>query len=61
MQRSEPHITTLMQYGLMAQGHRLPRFGADGQWGDETQEAYDAYVALAASQRLKTCNYRLDN
>ena len=45
MQRSEPHITKLMQYGLIAQGYSLPSYGADGDWGDETQKAYDAYVA----------------
>jgi lysozyme len=45
MRRSEPHITRLMQYGLIAQGHSLPKFGADGDWGDETQRAYDAYTA----------------
>ena len=45
MRRSEPHITKLVQYGLMAQGYSLPRFGADGDWGVETQRAYDAYIA----------------
>jgi len=45
MRRSEPHITRLMQYGLMAEGYSLPRYGADGDWGDETQRAYDAYIA----------------
>lgn len=48
MQRSEPHITKLMQFGLIAQGYPLPRYGADGDWGDETQKAYDAYVSALA-------------
>ena len=48
MERSEPHVTTLMQYGLIAQGYPLPKYGADGDWGDETQKAYDAYVAAFA-------------
>ena len=45
MDRAEPHITTLMQHGLVDRGFPLPRFGADGDWGDESQTAYDAYVA----------------
>jgi GH25 family lysozyme M1 (1,4-beta-N-acetylmuramidase) len=45
MKRSEPHITRLMQHGLISQGFTLPKFGADGDWGDETQRAYDAYTA----------------
>ena len=45
MIRSEPHITRLMQYGLMAQGYSLLRYGADGDWGNETQRAYDEYIA----------------
>lgn len=45
MRRSEPHITRLMQHGLISQGFSLPKFGADGDWGDETQRAYDAYIA----------------
>ena len=48
MQRSEPHITRLMQYGLISQGYLLPNYGADGDWGDETQKAYDAYVRALA-------------
>jgi|GEM_PF-5673465 len=30
MGRAKPHITTLMQHGLMERGFPLPRFGADG-------------------------------
>ncbi len=45
MKRSEPHITKLMQLGLKAEGYDLPKYGADGQWGSETQKAYDDFVA----------------
>jgi len=45
MKRSEPHITRLMQLGLMKEGYELPEYGADGRWGQETQRAYDDYVA----------------
>lgn len=45
MVRTEPYVTTLMQHGLMALGHPLPRFGADGDWGQESQTAYEAYLA----------------
>jgi lysozyme len=45
MRRAEPHVTTLIQHGLIAQGFPLPQFGADGHWESETQRAYDAYVA----------------
>lgn len=45
MRRSEPHITRLMQHGLISKSFTLPKFGADGDWGDETQRAYDAYTA----------------
>jgi lysozyme len=47
-----------MQLGLIAQGHTLPRYGADGQWGDETQQAYDAYVAASqdgADEMILNC------
>ena len=33
-----------MQCGLISQGYALLNYGADGQWGDETQKAYDDYV-----------------
>ncbi|MEM1055441.1 MAG: M15 family metallopeptidase [Bacteroidota bacterium] len=49
MSRAEPHIATLMQHGLMERGFPLPRFGADGDWGAESQAAYDAYVASVES------------
>lgn len=52
MERSEPNVTTLMQYGLISQGYALPNYGADGEWGDETQKAYDAYVEDVASKEI---------
>ena len=50
MQRSKPHVTRLMQYGLISQGYTLANYGADGKWGDETQSAYDTYVADVAPE-----------
>ena len=52
MERSEPHVTKLMQYGLISQGYTLPNYGADGDWGDETQKAYDAYVEDVTSEDI---------
>lgn len=45
MQATEPHLTILIQHGLMALGFDLPLFGADGDWGKETQQAYEEYQA----------------
>jgi hypothetical protein len=52
MERSEPHVTKLMQCGLISQGYTLPYYGADGDWGDETQKAYDAYVKDVTSEEI---------
>ena len=53
MKRSDPYITTLMQFGLLWAGYKLPKFGADGKWGEETQEAYDTYVLRSEAPSLK--------
>jgi hypothetical protein len=45
MPHKEPFATKLIQQGLIASGFPLPQFGADGSWGDESQRAFDAYVA----------------
>lgn len=42
-------IVTDIQKSLMASGYDLPRFGADGVWGDETAAAFDAMVSDAAN------------
>ncbi len=55
MARSEPYETKLIQYGLMARGFPLPRFGADGIWGDESQQAYDLFVALVEGSAVTNC------
>ena len=52
MERSEPYVTKLMQHGLISQGYTLPKYGADGEWGDETQKAYDAYVEGVTSEEV---------
>ena len=52
MERYEPHVTKLMQYGLISQGYALPNYGADGKWGDEMQKAYDAYVEDVTSEEV---------
>jgi hypothetical protein len=52
MPLKEPYATRLIQQGLIASGFPLPSFGADGKWGDESERAFNAYVAahpLAAS------------
>ena len=49
-----------MQHGLIAQGHSLPKFGADGDWGDETQAAYDAYVATITAPEPTEINVVVD-
>lgn len=35
--------TTALQRALIAHGHRLPRFGADGDFGGETRDAMQAF------------------
>lgn len=32
-----------MQLLLMANGYALPQYGADGEWGDETQSAMERF------------------
>ena len=38
--------TTAIQADLLARGHRLPRFGADGGWGHETADALISELAI---------------
>ena len=40
-----PEQITQTQNALMAGGFDLPQFGADGDWGEETQGAYNAWAA----------------
>lgn len=49
-----------MQHGLIAQGYPLPRFGADGDWGEETQAAYDAYIASVSPGSPPVINVVVD-
>ncbi len=47
---TDPYVKTA-QNQLMALGYPLPRFGADGELGDETLSAYGAFLV---SQGLRT-------
>lgn len=40
----DPYVLTAQQE-LLALGYRLPRFGADGELGDETISAYGEFLA----------------
>ncbi|MPT26449.1 MAG: N-acetylmuramoyl-L-alanine amidase [Achromobacter sp.] len=46
----DPYVL-VVQEQLMALGYRLPRFGADGELGDETLSAYGAFLV---SQGMRT-------
>ncbi|NRB39447.1 MAG: glycoside hydrolase family 25 protein [Pseudomonadales bacterium] len=60
MEKSEPYITQLIQYGLISKGFSLPKFGADGDWGHESQTAYDAYVADLNNETTVISNCVID-
>ncbi|MCP4352674.1 MAG: glycoside hydrolase [Desulfobacterales bacterium] len=49
-----------MQYGLITKGFQLPRFGPDGKWGDETQGAYDTYIASLSNENPTFSNCVID-
>lgn len=39
-------VTKLVQVGLQATGHCLPKFGADGFWGSESEAALKEYIGV---------------
>ncbi len=50
-----------MQNELMGAGYDLPKFGADSQWGDETQGAYNQWASGGTQQaNLNTNNKKAD-
>lgn len=50
-------LVTGLQQGLLAAGYTLPRFGADGLWGDETAGAFAAMVEDAGRTQTALANH----